>query len=173
MTVPLTAISRPTTSTSAITPSSRRLPPMAWTTWNAFRFEYNESVVMQQAHAMIDSGLHKLGYDTIQLDDGWMSRRRDCHFADPPSSPVLKHLLKGEGECSRMTAVSPTARLDELRPLRDALLRLPVHRAHAARQHHRLHPPRPAQVPAWNGSSRGGPPHARAEDGPIRRRGQR
>ena len=35
------------------------------------------------------------------------SRRRDCHFADVPSTSLLKHLLKGEG-CSRMT-ISPTA----------------------------------------------------------------
>ena len=24
-------------------------------------------------------------------------RRRDCHFADTPSAPLLKYLLKGEG----------------------------------------------------------------------------
>ena len=37
------------------------------------------------------------------------SRRRDCHFPDTPSPFLLKHLLKGEGGCSRMR-VSPTAR---------------------------------------------------------------
>ena len=56
---------------------------MAWTTWNAFRFEYNESVVMQQAHAMIDSGLH--------------SHWRDCHFDDTPCLSLLKHLLQVQG----------------------------------------------------------------------------
>ena len=29
--------------------------------------------------------------------DGETSWRRDCHFADTPSSSILKHLLEGEG----------------------------------------------------------------------------
>ena len=41
---------------------------------------------------------------------GSSSRRPGCHFAAPPSSPLLKHLLKeGEGGCSRMAELSPTA----------------------------------------------------------------
>ena len=36
------------------------------------------------------------------------SRRRDCHYAAPPSSSTWKHLRKGGRGCSRMT-VSPTA----------------------------------------------------------------
>ena len=42
---------------------------------------------------------------------GTTSRRRDCHFTDALSPSLLKHQLKGEGGCSRMT-VSPTARHD-------------------------------------------------------------
>ena len=38
----------------------------------------------------------------------WPSRRRDCHFADTPSSSLLERLLDGRGGCSRMS-VSPTA----------------------------------------------------------------
>ena len=40
---------------------------------------------------------------------GQHSRRRDCHFDDNPFVSLLKHLIKVEGGCSRMT-VSPTAR---------------------------------------------------------------
>ena len=36
------------------------------------------------------------------------SHWRDCHFADALSPSLLKHLLKTEGGCSRMT-VSPMA----------------------------------------------------------------
>ena len=46
---------------------------------------------------------------------GPISRRRDCHFADAPFPSLLKHILEGEGRCSRMTEVSPTARHDHLR----------------------------------------------------------
>ena len=35
-------------------------------------------------------------------------RREFCHFADALSPSLLKHVLKGDGGCSRMTA-SPTA----------------------------------------------------------------
>ena len=38
------------------------------------------------------------------------SHWRDCHFADATSPSLLKHLLKVEGGCSRMTELSPTAR---------------------------------------------------------------
>ena len=37
------------------------------------------------------------------------SRRRDCHFADTPCLPLLKHLIKVQGgRCHQMT-VAPTA----------------------------------------------------------------
>ena len=42
--------------------------------------------------------------------DGRASRRRAfCHFADTPSPSIMKHLLGGVGDCSRMTEPSPTA----------------------------------------------------------------
>ena len=41
------------------------------------------------------------------------SRRRDCHFDDTPFLFLLKHLLKVEGGCSKMT-VSPTARRERV-----------------------------------------------------------
>ena len=49
-----------------------------------------------------------------RMGDGSVSpsARLSCYpplHPHPPSSPLLKHLLKGEGGCSRMT-VSPTAR---------------------------------------------------------------
>ena len=41
------------------------------------------------------------------------SHWRDCHFADATSPSLLKHLLKVEGGCSRMTELSPAAQVVE------------------------------------------------------------
>ena len=36
-------------------------------------------------------------------------RREFCHFADVPSTPLLKHLLKGEAGCSIVRTPLPTS----------------------------------------------------------------
>ena len=59
---------------------------------------------------MTDDDLKQATYDVdLNLATGDSSHWRDCHFADAPSPSLLKHLLKVEGGCSRMT-VSPMAR---------------------------------------------------------------
>ena len=90
---PLAAVPAAALVGAALAPATP--PPLAWTTWNAFRFEYNESAVLAQARAMVDTGLHALGYDTIQLDDGWMAcdrcemRYYGCFCVEPtPRDPA-------------------------------------------------------------------------------------
>lgn len=56
--------------------SALKTPPMGWNTWNAFATEIDEQKVMGSAQAMIDTGLSKLGYVYVNLDDGWWARRR-------------------------------------------------------------------------------------------------
>ena len=51
-------------------------PPMGWSSWNAFRTEITEDKVMGAATALVDSGLAKLGYRYVNVDDGWWLRRR-------------------------------------------------------------------------------------------------
>jgi alpha-galactosidase len=74
--------------------------PLAWTTWNAFRFEYNETDVLAQAQAMVDSGLHAVGYDVIQLDDGWMScdrceqRYYGCQCVQPSARDAVTGFIR-------------------------------------------------------------------------------
>ena len=43
---------------------------------------------------IVDFGMAK---GVRSADGGAISRRRDCHFTDTPSSSTLKRLLKGEG----------------------------------------------------------------------------
>ena len=44
---------------------------MAWTSWNLCRFEVNATVIKEVAEALNSSGLQALGWNTLQLDEGW------------------------------------------------------------------------------------------------------
>ncbi len=53
-----------------------RTPPMGWNSWNAFRTEVDEQKVLGAAQTLVDSGLAKLGYVYVNIDDGWWLKRR-------------------------------------------------------------------------------------------------
>jgi alpha-galactosidase len=53
-----------------------RLPVMGYNTWYQFGAGITESAVLQQAHDLVSSGLAAAGYDTVNLDDGWMASSR-------------------------------------------------------------------------------------------------
>lgn len=53
-----------------------RTPPMGWNSWNAFRTEVDEGKVIGAARKLVDSGLAKLGYRYVNIDDGWWLKRR-------------------------------------------------------------------------------------------------
>lgn len=56
--------------------AAARTPPMGWSSWNAFRTEVDEDKVMGAARAIVRTGLAKLGYTYINVDDGWWLKRR-------------------------------------------------------------------------------------------------
>jgi len=58
------------------TSGSASVPPMGWNSWNAFRTEVDEEKVLGAARVLVDSGLAKLGYTYVNLDDGWWLKRR-------------------------------------------------------------------------------------------------
>ncbi len=51
-------------------------PPMGWSSWNAFRTEIDEAKVIGSAQKLVDSGLARLGYVYVNIDDGWWLKRR-------------------------------------------------------------------------------------------------
>ena len=53
-----------------------RTPPMGWSSWNAFRTEVDEDKVIGAAQKLVDTGLAKLGYVYVNVDDGWWLKRR-------------------------------------------------------------------------------------------------
>ncbi len=52
-------------------------PPMGWSSWNTFRRNISEKLILEIATAMANSGLKEAGYQYINLDDCWQSSERD------------------------------------------------------------------------------------------------
>jgi alpha-galactosidase len=51
-------------------------PPMGFNDWYQYRCSVSESNVLANAQALVSSGLAKLGYDYVNLDDCWMAPTR-------------------------------------------------------------------------------------------------
>lgn len=52
-------------------------PPMGWSSWNIFRHNINENVILDIAKAVKETGLADVGYVYVNLDDCWQSSMRD------------------------------------------------------------------------------------------------
>lgn len=50
-------------------------PIMGWASWNNYRININEEIIKSQADAMISKGLHDVGYNYINIDDGFFGGR--------------------------------------------------------------------------------------------------
>ena len=53
-----------------------QLPVMGYNTWYQYGAGATESEVLQQADYLVSSGLAAAGFDTVNLDDGWMASSR-------------------------------------------------------------------------------------------------
>jgi alpha-galactosidase len=52
-----------------------RTPPMGWNSWNKFAGKVDDAGVRSMADAMVSSGMSKLGYLYINIDDTWQGTR--------------------------------------------------------------------------------------------------
>jgi len=52
-------------------------PPMGFNTWNHFACNINETVLREAADLIIELGLNKIGYQYINIDDCWMTDKRN------------------------------------------------------------------------------------------------
>jgi alpha-galactosidase len=60
------------------TPNLALTPPMGWNSWNKFGCDINEKVIKEMADAMVSTGMSKLGYEYVVIDDCWqVSRKSD------------------------------------------------------------------------------------------------
>ncbi len=54
-----------------------KTPPMGWNSWNYFKQDINEKMLLEMAKAIKESGLLEAGYNYLNLDDYWEADRRD------------------------------------------------------------------------------------------------
>jgi alpha-galactosidase len=52
-----------------------RTPPMGWSSWNKFAGKVDDAAVRSMADAMVSSGMSKMGYLYINIDDTWQDGR--------------------------------------------------------------------------------------------------
>ncbi|PIN24325.1 Alpha-D-galactosidase (melibiase) [Handroanthus impetiginosus] len=52
-------------------------PPMGWNSWNHFNCMIDEKIIRETADALISTGLAKLGYEYVNIDDCWAEISRD------------------------------------------------------------------------------------------------
>lgn len=55
-------------------------PPMGWNSWNCYRSGIDAVKVKAIADGMVSSGLAARGYNYVNLDSGWQSRKRGGKF---------------------------------------------------------------------------------------------
>ncbi|XP_078159583.1 alpha-galactosidase 3-like isoform X2 [Carex rostrata] len=52
-------------------------PQMGWNSWNFFACKINETLIRETADALVSTGLAKLGYNYVNIDDCWSNEKRD------------------------------------------------------------------------------------------------
>jgi len=66
-------------------------PPMGWSSWNNFAEKINEQLIIETIDAMATNGMQAVGYQYVNLDDGWQrykGERKDHPLeADPVKFP--------------------------------------------------------------------------------------
>lgn len=66
----------PTARWSANMAGRAPVPPMGWNSWNAFNSDIDEEKILASAEVLVSSGLARLGYRNVNIDDGWWQQRR-------------------------------------------------------------------------------------------------
>ena len=64
-------------------------PPMGWNSWNNFGCDVSETLLMEIADAMVESGMRDAGYKYVVIDDCWHVGRDSLGFiiVDPDRFP--------------------------------------------------------------------------------------
>jgi alpha-galactosidase len=76
VTAVVVAMSLASPAAGAAPPAFGQLPVMGYNTWYQYGAGVTESEVLEQADDLVSSGLAAAGYDSVNLDDGWMASAR-------------------------------------------------------------------------------------------------
>lgn len=69
-------------------------PPMGWNSWNHFGCTIDEKIIKQTADALVSTGLAKLGYNYVNIDDCWAELSRDDKGALVPKKSTFPSGIK-------------------------------------------------------------------------------
>ncbi|GAB2284971.1 Alpha-galactosidase 2 [Dionaea muscipula] len=69
-------------------------PQMGWNSWNHFACNISEKLIMETADAMVSSGIAKLGYKYVNLDDCWAELKRDSKGNMVPKASAFPSGIK-------------------------------------------------------------------------------
>ncbi|GAY47500.1 hypothetical protein CUMW_104930 [Citrus unshiu] len=69
-------------------------PPMGWNSWNHFHCQINEKIIRETADVLVSSGLSKLGYKYVNIDDCWGESSRDSQLLTRLHSHLGSKLLQ-------------------------------------------------------------------------------
>ena len=61
--------------TLSATADNQKGPTMGWSSWNTFSVNISEDIIKGQADAMVSQGLKDVGYQYINIDDGFQYGR--------------------------------------------------------------------------------------------------
>ncbi|MFD7626991.1 ricin-type beta-trefoil lectin domain protein [Streptomyces sp. NPDC059851] len=73
-------------------------PPMGWNNWAHYMCDIDEAKVVANADALVSSGLAAKGYDTVTVDDCWMTKSRDAQGALVVDAQKFPHGMAWLGE---------------------------------------------------------------------------
>ncbi|XP_022763867.1 alpha-galactosidase 1-like [Durio zibethinus] len=77
MVMGLVSLTLATSRRSMMTNGLGMTPPMGWNSWNHFSCTIDEKMIKETADALVSTGLSKLGYVYVNIDDCWAEISRD------------------------------------------------------------------------------------------------
>ncbi|XP_010546253.1 PREDICTED: alpha-galactosidase 1 isoform X1 [Tarenaya hassleriana] len=69
-------------------------PPMGWNSWNHFSCNINEKIIRETADALVSTGLSKLGYTFVNIDDCWAEISRNDKGSLVPKNSTFPSGIK-------------------------------------------------------------------------------
>jgi len=59
---------------------------IGWNTWNTFKTNFNHSTIEDIASKLVSTGLARVGYKYVVLDEGWQALARDSNRRQQPNA---------------------------------------------------------------------------------------
>ena len=73
-------------------------PPMGWNDWAHYQCDYTAATILANARALVKTGLAARGYDTVTIDDCWMTKERDSQGNLQPDPARFPHGMRPVAE---------------------------------------------------------------------------